>query len=55
MRKTKESREDLQECLEKIYTILREYNSVIEFDGQIESVVIVDQDTDEFEPVSRFL
>ena len=40
---------DIDECAEKIKQILKEYNCYIEFDIELEAVIIVDKDTLAFE------
>jgi len=39
---------DLQECLDKIIKLLIEYNCRIEFDIEIDDVLIFDLDTNKF-------
>lgn len=46
-RRDKEVR-DVDECLEKIDALLQEYNCKIEFDGEMECIIVVDDDTLEF-------
>ena len=41
--------ETLQECLEKIKVILKEYNSHIVYDEELNDVIIHDLDTNRFE------
>ncbi len=39
---------ELHECLEKINELLSEYNCKIEFDKEIDDVIISDSDTNKF-------
>ena len=47
MRKKKHER-DVDECAEKIEAILKEYNCMIEYDNELEEVIVVDQDTSQY-------
>ena len=50
MKKTKFNR-DVDELKEKIHKLLEEYDSKIEYDQDVDLVVIVDNDTKEFTSV----
>ena len=48
MSKIKKYENDVIECGQKIFDLLREYRCQIEFDEEIKDVIIVDVDTKEF-------
>lgn len=49
MKKQLSEKEQLQECVNKISTICRDYNCYIDYDNELNAIIIVDRDTLKFE------